>query len=304
MKLTFLGATHEVTGSCTMVECCGTVGLVDCGMEQGKDCFENQSLPVSPAGLDFVLLTHAHIDHSGLLPLLTKNSFRGRIYATEETANLCSIMLKDCAHIQEQEAQWKTRKNARAGLPPEEPIYSVADADACLKRFRPCPMGEKIPIAEGITVRFVNAGHLLGSASIEVFLTEGETTRKMVFSGDLGNRDLPILRGKDYVAQADYVLIESTYGDRLHTPCPDPTAFLAKCIRETLDAGGNLIIPAFAVGRTQEMLYLIREVKEQGLVQGDFPVYVDSPLAVETTQIYSRCSCSVGRSAWTRKPTT
>ena len=286
MKLTFLGATHEVTGSCTMVECCGTVGLVDCGMEQGKDCFENQSLPVSPAGLDFVLLTHAHIDHSGLLPLLTKNGFRGRIYATEETANLCSIMLKDCAHIQEQEAQWKTRKNARAGLPPEEPIYSVADADACLKRFRPCPMGEKIPIAEGITVRFVNAGHLLGSASIEVFLTEGETTRKMVFSGDLGNRDLPILRGKDYVAQADYVLIESTYGDRLHTPCPDPTAFLAKCIRETLDAGGNLIIPAFAVGRTQEMLYLIREVKEQGLVQGDFPVYVDSPLALEATQIY------------------
>ena len=289
MKLTFLGATHEVTGSCTMVECCSTVGLVDCGMEQGKDCFENQSLPVSPAGLDFVLLTHAHIDHSGLLPLLTKNGFRGRIYATEETANLCSIMLKDCAHIQEQEAQWKTRKNARAGLPPEEPIYSVADADACLKRFRPCPMEEKIPIADGITVRFVNAGHLLGSASIEVFLTEGETTRKMVFSGDLGNRDLPILRGKDYVAQADYVLIESTYGDRLHTPCPDPTAFLAKCIRETLDAGGNLIIPAFAVGRTQEMLYLIREVKEQGLVQGDFPVYVDSPLAIEATGVFLQC---------------
>ena len=289
MKLTFLGATHEVTGSCTMVECCGTVGLVDCGMEQGKDCFENQSLPVSPAGLDFVLLTHAHIDHSGLLPLLTKNGFRGRIYATEETANLCSIMLKDCAHIQEQDAQWKTRKNARAGLPPEEPIYSVADADACLKRFRPCPMGEKIPIAEGITVRFVNAGHLLGSASIEVFLTEGEAERKMVFSGDLGNRDLPILRGKDYISRADYVMIESTYGDRFHTPCPDPTAFLAKCIRETLAAGGNLIIPAFAVGRTQEMLYLIREVKEQGLVQGDFPVYVDSPLAIEATGVFLQC---------------
>ena len=289
MKLTFLGAAHEVTGSCTMVECCGTVGLVDCGMEQGKDCFENQSLPVSPAGLDFVLLTHAHIDHSGLLPLLTKNGFRGRIYATEETANLCSIMLKDCAHIQEQDAQWKTRKNARAGLPPEEPIYSVADADACLKRFRSCPMGERIPIAEGIAVRFVNAGHLLGSASIEVFLREGETERKMVFSGDLGNRDMPILRGMDYISGADYVLVESTYGDRLHTPCPDPTAFLAKCIRETLDAGGNLIIPAFAVGRTQEMLYLIREVKEQGLVQGDFPVYVDSPLAIEATGVFLQC---------------
>ena len=289
MKLTFLGAAHEVTGSCTMVECRGAVGLVDCGMEQGKDCFENQSLPVSPAGLDFVLLTHAHIDHSGLLPLLTKNGFRGRIYATEETANLCSIMLKDCAHIQEQDAQWKTRKNARAGLPPEEPIYSVADADACLKRFRPCPMGEKIPIADGVAVRFVNAGHLLGSASIEVFLTEGETERKMVFSGDLGNRDMPILRGMDYISRADYVLIESTYGDRLHAPCPDPTAFLAQCIRETLNAGGNLIIPAFAVGRTQEMLYLIREVKEQGLVRGDFPVYVDSPLAIEATGVFLQC---------------
>ena len=289
MKLTFLGATHEVTGSCTMLECCGSVGLVDCGMEQGKDCFENQSLPVSPAGLDFVLLTHAHIDHSGLLPLLTKNGFRGRIYATEETANLCSIMLKDCAHIQEQEAQWKTRKNARAGLPPEEPLYSVADADTCLKRFRPCRMEEKIPIAEGIAVRFVNAGHLLGSASIEVFLTEGEQSRKVVFSGDLGNKDLPILRGKDYIREADYVMIESTYGDRLHTPCPDPTAFLAQCIRETLEAGGNLIIPAFAVGRTQEMLYLIREVKEQGLVPENFPVYVDSPLAIEATGVFLQC---------------
>ena len=289
MKLTFLGATHEVTGSCTLVECGGTAGLVDCGMEQGKDCFENQSLPVSPAGLDFVLLTHAHIDHSGLLPLLTKNGFRGRIYATEETTNLCSIMLKDCAHIQEQDAQWKTRKNARAGLPPEEPIYSVADADACLKRFRPCPMGEKISIAEGIAVRFVNAGHLLGSASIEVFFTEGAQSRKMVFSGDLGNKDLPILRSKDYISQADYVLMESTYGDRLHTPCPEPAAFLAKCIRETLDVGGNLIIPAFAVGRTQEMLYLIREVKEQGLVKGDFPVYVDSPLAIEATGVFLQC---------------
>ena len=289
MKLTFLGATHEVTGSCTMLECCGTVGLVDCGMEQGKDCFENQSLPVSPAGLDFVLLTHAHIDHSGLLPLLTKNGFRGRIYATEETTNLCGIMLKDCAHIQEQDALWKTRKNARAGLPPEEPLYSVADADTCLKRFRPCRMEEKIPIAEGIAVRFVNAGHLLGSASIEVFLTEGEQSRKVVFSGDLGNKDLPILRGKDYIREADYVMIESTYGDRLHTPCPDPTAFLAQCIRETLEAGGNLIIPAFAVGRTQEMLYLIREVKEQRLVPENFPVYVDSPLAIEATGVFLQC---------------
>ena len=164
MKLTFLGATHEVTGSCTLIECGGISGLVDCGMEQGKDCFQNQALPVSPAGLEFVLLTHAHIDHSGLLPLLTKNGFRGSIYATEETTNLCGIMLKDCAHIQMQDAQWQTRKNARAGQPPVEPIYDLTDAEKCLKRFRPCPMDQIIQIQEGIEVRFLNAGHLLGSA--------------------------------------------------------------------------------------------------------------------------------------------
>ena len=288
MKLTFLGATHEVTGSCTMLECNGIAGLVDCGMEQGKDCFENQSLPVSPAGLQFVLLTHAHIDHSGLLPLLVKNGFRGRIYATDETANLCGIMLKDCAHIQTQDAQWKTRKNARAGQPPVEPIYDIQDAESCLKRFRPCPMGEKIQIEEGIEIRFVNAGHLLGSASIEVFLTEGSCEKKMVFSGDLGNKDMPILREKEFVKSADYVMIESTYGDRLHTPCPDPTGFLARCIQTTLDQGGSLIIPAFAVGRTQEMLYFIRKIKEDKLIQGhdNFEVYVDSPLAIEATRIF------------------
>ena len=290
MKLTFLGATHEVTGSCTMVECCGIVGLVDCGMEQGKDCFENQSLPVSPAKLDYVLLTHAHIDHSGLLPLLTKNGFRGSIYATEETANLSAIMLMDCAHIQMQEAQWKARKAARAGLEAEPPIYDLTDAQDCLKRFRPCQMHQRFQIAEGTEVRFVNAGHLLGSASIELWLTENGVTRKVVFSGDLGNVDLPILRQKDYIEDADYAVIESTYGDRLHESCPDPARFLAECIRTTLGGGGNLVIPAFAVGRTQEMLYLLREIKQQKLAGMDFPVYVDSPLAIEATGVFLQCA--------------
>ena len=290
MKLTFLGATHEVTGSCTMVECGGVLGLVDCGMEQGKDCFENQSLPVSPGALDFVLLTHAHIDHSGLLPLLTKNGFRGRIYATDETTNLCAIMLKDCAHIQMQEAEWKTRKAARAGLDPVEAIYDLEDAESCLKRFRPCSLGEKISIAQGIDIRFVNAGHLLGSASIEVWLSEPGVSRKVVFSGDLGNVDLPILRGKDYIGEADYAIIESTYGDRIHEACSDPADFLADCVRITLGKGGNLVIPAFAVGRTQEMLYLLREIKEKNLVGFDFPVYVDSPLAIEATAVFLQCA--------------
>lgn len=292
MKLTFLGATHEVTGSCTMLEINGHYGLVDCGMEQGKDLFENQELPVSPVLLDFVLLTHAHIDHSGLLPLLCKNGFQGPIYATEETCNLSSIMLRDSAHIQEQEAEWRNRKAARAGGEETTPIYSVEDAESAIKCLRPCQMGRQLQIGEGIEIRFVNAGHLLGSASIEVWMTEADTTRKVVFSGDLGNVNMPILREKDYVREADYVVIESTYGDRLHEGGGGFAGYLAKVIQRTFDRGGNLIIPAFAVGRTQEMLYLIREIKNKGMVQGhdDFKVYIDSPLAIEATGIFLQCS--------------
>ena len=289
MKLTFLGATHEVTGSCTMVECGGVLGLVDCGMEQGKDCFENQSLPVSPGALDFVLLTHAHIDHSGLLPLLTKNGFRGRIYATDETTNLCAIMLKDCAHIQMQEAEWKTRKAARAGLDPVEAIYDLEDAENCLKRFRPCSLGEKISIAQGIDIRFVNAGHLLGSASIEVTVTEDGEEKVIVFSGDIGNLNQPLIRDPEYLHRADYVVMESTYGDRSHGPKPDYIAELTRVLQQTFDRGGNVVIPSFAVGRTQEMLYFIRQIKQQGLVTGHdgFPVYVDSPLGIEATHVFN-----------------
>ena len=291
MKLTFLGATHEVTGSCTMVECGGVLGLVDCGMEQGKDCFENQSLPVSPGALDFVLLTHAHIDHSGLLPLLTKNGFRGRIYATDETTNLCAIMLKDCAHIQMQEAEWKTRKAARAGLDPVEAIYDLEDAESCLKRFRPCSLGEKISIAQGIDIRFVNAGHLLGSACIEFWLQEGGIEKKIVFSGDVGNIDQPILNDPQPVAETDYLVVESTYGNRLHDKPKDVRAELTDVLQRAFDRGGSVIIPAFAVGRTQELLYLLREIKQKKLVHGHdgFPVYLDSPLAEEATSVFLQC---------------
>lgn len=292
MKLTFLGATHEVTGSCTMIEVNGAYGLVDCGMEQGKDVFANQELPVSPVLLDFVLLTHAHIDHSGLLPLLCKNGYKGPIYATEETCNLSSIMLRDSAYIQMQEAQWRSRKAERAGGEAEAAMYTVEDAEAAAKCFRPCRMGQKYLIGDGIEIRFVNAGHLLGSASIEVWLTEGNTQRKVVFSGDLGNVHMPILREKDYVRDADYVVVESTYGNRLHEGTGDFAGYLADCIQRTFDRGGNLIIPAFAVGRTQEMLYLIREIKNQGLVHGHdgFKVYIDSPLAIEATGIFLQCN--------------
>ena len=295
MKLVFLGATHEVTGSCTMIEIGGKYGLVDCGMEQGEDIFVNQELPVSPTELDFVLLTHAHIDHSGNIPLLFKNGYAGPVYATDATCHLCEIMLRDCAHIQQSDAEWRSRKAKRAGGAAVEPVYTLADAEAAIARLRPCPYGQEIQVGEGVVIRFVDAGHLLGSASIEVFLTEGDTVKKVVFSGDIGNTDQPLLNDPTYIHEADYVITESTYGDRLHEAGgTDSVEYLAGCIQRTLDRGGNVVIPSFAVGRTQEMLYLIRIIKEQGLVtgHGDFPVYVDSPLANEATGIFLQCERS------------
>ncbi len=292
MKLTFLGATHEVTGSCTLIEIGGVYGLVDCGMEQGADVYVNQPLPVSPGQLDFVLLTHAHIDHSGDLPLLFKNGYSGPIYATGATSHLCEIMLRDCAHIQESDAEWKSRKSQRAGGPAVEPVYTMDDAEAAIAHLRPCDYGQQIHIAENVIIRFTDAGHLMGSGSIEVWLTEAGQTRKVVFSGDIGNLDQPIINDPQYLTEADYVITESTYGDRLHEKTTtNNVRFLADVIQRTLDRGGNLVIPSFAVGRTQEMLYFIREIKLQELVtgHGDFPVYVDSPLANEATAIFLQC---------------
>ncbi len=290
MRLTFLGADHEVTGSATLIEINGHYGLVDYGMEQGKNVFVNQPLPIPESQLEFVLLTHAHIDHSGNIPLLAKNGFHGAIYATDATCRLANIMLKDCAHIKESEAEWQNRKGQRAGDEPVQPAYTMEDAEAALKLFSPCSYNKKFHILDGVEIRFIDAGHLLGSASIEVWLTEGEETRKVVFSGDIGNFDQPIIKNPQYIDEADFVITESTYGDRLHEmETKDNVPFLAECIQKVLDRGGNVVIPAFAVGRAQEMLYYIREIKEQGLVRGHdgFPVYLDSPLANEATEVFS-----------------
>ncbi len=292
MQLTFLGATHEVTGSCTLIEVGGVYGLVDFGMEQGENVFVNEPVPVPVNQLDFVLLTHAHIDHSGNLPLLCKQGYSGPIYATAATCHLCEIMLRDCAHIQESDAEWKSRKSRRAGGPAVEPVYTMDDAQAAIGHLRPCNYGEHIHIAENVVIRFVDAGHLMGSASIEVWLTEGDVTKKVVFSGDIGNLDQPIINDPQYLDEADYVVTESTYGDRYHQKADvNNVQFLADVIQRTLDRGGNLVIPSFAVGRTQELLYFIREVKLAGLVtgHGDFPVYMDSPLANEATGIFLQC---------------
>jgi metallo-beta-lactamase family protein len=293
MKATFFGAAHEVTGSCTLLECAGSQGLVDCGMEQGKDIFVNQPLSVAPGELDFVLLTHAHVDHSGKLPLLYKEGYTGPIYATQETCDLCRIMLIDCAEIHESEAEYQNRKNQRAGMPLVEPLFTVADAQEAIAHLRPVSYGETVQIGENISVRYSDVAHLLGSACIEIWMQEGEDQRKIVFSGDLGNYDQPIIRNApEKVAEADYVVVESTYGDRLHDRSTLPVDKLAEYIQRTLDRGGNVVIPSFAVGRTQEMLYFIREIKEKNMVTGHdgFPVYVDSPMANEATAIYLQCS--------------
>ncbi|MDO4523141.1 MAG: MBL fold metallo-hydrolase [Eubacteriales bacterium] len=288
MRLTFLGATHEVTGSCTYLEACGQRILIDCGMEQGLNVFENEEIPVAAGEIDMVLLTHAHIDHSGRLPLLFKEGFQGQIFATEATESLCGIMLRDSAHIQMFEAEWRNRKGKRAGKPEYVPLYTVEDAEGVMKCFVGCDYNEKIRIAEGIEIRFVDAGHLLGSSSIEVWITEEGVTKKIVFSGDIGNYDQPLIRDPQYIHEADYVVMESTYGNRNHDERTDYVTDLAEVIQQTFDRGGNVVIPAFAVGRTQEMLYFIRKIKEDGLVKNHegFEVYVDSPLAVEATKIF------------------
>ena len=286
MKLTFLGAAHEVTGSCYYLEAAGRKFLVDCGMEQGVNIYENKPIPVPAAELDFVLLTHAHIDHSGNLPALYAEGFRGPVYATEATADLCDIMLRDSAHIQMTEAEWKTKKNRRAGKPDHIPPYTMEDALGLIRNLAGCPYNQILTLYEGIRVRFVDVGHLLGSASIEIWLWEGDTERKIVFSGDIGNQNQPLIKDPSYVEEADYVVMESTYGNREHEAPPDYAKALAEVISRTLSRGGNLVIPSFAVGRTQEMLYFIRQIKADGMVPFDFPVYVDSPLAVEATSIF------------------
>ncbi len=289
MRLTFIGATHEVTGSCFYLEACGKHILIDFGLEQGKDVYENEEIPIHSSKVDAVLLTHAHMDHSGRLPLLFAQGFRGKIHATGATSALCEIMLQDSAHIQMFEAEWKNRKRKRTGEEPYVPLYTMEDALGSIKSFVSHEYAEKITLYDGIQFRFVDVGHLLGSASIEVWVTEDGVTKKIVFSGDIGNINQPLINDPKYIDEADYVVMESTYGDRNHGDRPDYIGELSKIIQTTFDRGGNVIIPSFAVGRTQVMLYFIRKIKADRMVtgHGEFKVYVDSPLANEATQIFN-----------------
>ena len=289
MKISFVGADHEVTGSCHFLQVCGKNLLIDCGMEQGTDVFENQPVPVAESEIDYILLTHAHIDHTGLLPLFYARGFRGQVFTTKATTELCRIMLKDCAHIQMFEAEWKNRKAKRSGGEIMEPLYDMEDALGAIELFCPCEYNEMIDLCDGIRIRFSDVGHLLGSASIEIWATEGDCQKKIVFSGDIGNINQPLIRDPQYLKEADYVVMESTYGNRPHGETPDYVGELAAVIQRTFDRGGNVVIPAFAVGRTQEMLYFLRKIKVDHMIarHDDFEVYVDSPLAIEATNIFN-----------------
>ena len=289
MKIAFYGAAHEVTGSCTVLYANGKTIMIDCGMEQGPDIYENVQLPILPSQIDYLLLTHAHIDHSGKIPALTAAGFRGEVYTTLATKKLCEIMLLDSAHIQEFEAKWRNRKAKRSGAGEYKPLYTCEDVKKALKQFVPCDYDKKYELCKGVKISFTDAGHLLGSASISIEVTEAGNTETIVFSGDLGNCDRPLIRDMGQPDKADYIVIESTYGNRIHGDRPDYVAQLTRIIGETFQKGGNVVIPCFAIGRTQELLYLIRTIKEQNLIPAypDFPVYVDSPLAAEATEIYS-----------------
>ena len=298
MKITFLGATKIVTGSNFLVEAAGKKFLVDCGLYQGKAELEEQNyreFDYNPAEIDFMLLTHAHIDHSGRIPKLYNDGFKGPIYAHKATCDLCSIMLPDSGHIQEMESEWKNKKRIRKGQPTRPPLYTAEEAIKCMEIFVPVKYDDIIQVDENIYVRFNDAGHMLGSSIIEIWAKEDGKETKAVFSGDLGNNDIPLLSEPTMIDNCDYLVMESTYGSRLHIRNDQKAELFLKIVSETIDNGGTVVIPSFAVGRTQEILYEINKIKENRHDEEflreyrtlmKVPVYVDSPLAISATQVF------------------
>ena len=298
MKVTFLGATRTVTGSNFLVEGAGKKFLVDCGMWQGKaeqEMENSQEFEFNPTEIDFMLLTHAHIDHSGRIPKLYNEGFRNKIYAHKATCDLCALMLPDSGHIQETEAEWKNKKRKRKGEEPIDPIYTAEDALRCLEIFEPVQYDQIIEITPEIHVRFNDAGHMLGSSIIEMWVKEGDKETKTVFTGDIGNNDIPLLSPPTMIEDTDFLVMESTYGSRLHMRNDEKAQIFLDVVSETLDNGGTVVIPSFAVGRTQEILYEINKLKDEHddeefrrkyktLMKA--PVYVDSPLAISATEVF------------------
>jgi len=295
MKITFLGAAKTVTGSCFLVETEKCKLLVDCGMYQGRTKeqeMNKEDFDFNPADIDFVLLTHAHIDHSGRIPKLYLDGFKGEIITTKATVDLCAVMLPDSGHIQEFENEWENRKRKRAGKPPVQPLYTLQDAVDCMKLFRGVKYGELIKLTDSIKVRFNDAGHILGSAIIELWVSENGESIKTVFTGDLGNRDMPIVRDPAIIEDADYLVIESTYGNRLHKERVNKAEKFLNIIVDTVNKGGNVVIPSFAVGRTQEIIYELNKHMDVYAEKYEYfkniPVYIDSPLAISATEIFRK----------------
>ena len=298
MKVTFLGAAKTVTGSNYLVEGAGKKFLVDCGMYQGSaaDELENADpFAFNIDEIDFMLLTHAHIDHSGRIPKLYNEGYRNPIYATKATCDLCSIMLPDSGHIQEMEIEWKNRKRLRKGEKPLPPLYTAEDAAKSIEIFSPVKYDQLIELDENIHVRFNDAGHMLGSSIIEVWINENGKQQKIVFSGDIGNNDIPLLSSPTMIEDADFLVMESTYGDRLHIRNDDKAEMFLNIVYETLEKGGTVVIPSFAVGRTQEILYELNKIKEEEHSEDFYkkynklmtiPVFVDSPLAISATEVF------------------
>ena len=290
MKLRFLGAAREVTGSCYLIEANERRLLVDCGLVQGSAADERRNrdpFPFSPAGIDAVVLTHAHLDHSGRIPLLIKHGYSGPVYTQRATRDLCRIMLKDAGHLNEKDAEWENRKRRRKGLEPVEPLYTLREAQQSMGAFKAMDYDAPREILPGFKVCLRDAGHILGSAIVELQVREGGVERKLVFSGDLGHRNAPILRDPTPVADADLVILESTYGDRQHRSWEATWAEMGEILNQARSTAGNILIPAFAVGRSQELLYMLRENYQEWGVDA-WAVFLDSPMAIEATEVYAR----------------
>jgi metallo-beta-lactamase family protein len=288
MEIHFLGAAQTVTGSQHLISVNGIRVLLECGLFQGKrrESYErNRELPFDAASVDALVLSHAHIDHSGNIPNLVRSGFRGSIYCTFATRDLCSAMLRDSAYIHERDAEYVNKKRARKGEPPIEPVYTQADAIASLEHFVSVGYGRPVLVAPGVQCTFLDAGHILGSAIVLLEIEEGQRQIRLLFSGDLGRKDMPILRDPTPAPPADVLLIESTYGDRLHAPREDAERELLELIVETHRRGGKVVIPAFSVGRTQELVYSLHQLASAGKLP-KLPIYVDSPLAVNATEVF------------------